>query len=370
MPALSLPESDAAALTHALFPLAPGVVSALEEEDFLLLHSCVVSASRKKRRRVNARGVCYSVTYEDFEMSYRCTAEVTAGWGLSNYHPGRKLNEAALPWFANGEGGQFGVKGGVLIYEDPTVTRLPADLPGLVFTVARENAEMDEAQLVVPAVEDVTSRSWPVVVPPGAGEGAQYGLIYDAAAIWRRSYVLTSPETSETYTDYHLLLGPGSYEAVPLADTWHRLPRSRPVPYAMAALLALPEVAPGDVSGVTVVEEAVAFPPSAAPLVLRAGSGDILPHLATGAPLPVDGLPAGTLWLYEWHEVGAETPTYLSASTRSREGVTTLAGHEPLTGPGEYVPSDTFPFDPVWSSRIPKVLVAVFDLPTGQWVSF
>lgn len=271
MPALSLSESHAAAITHALFPIQPGILAALQEEDFLLMHSCVANASYKKRRRVNNAGVCYSLTYEDFELTYRCTAEVTARWGLGNYRPGRKLNEASMAWFANGVEPLFGVKGGVLIYEEPVVTHLPSDLPGITFTVARENCEVDDGQLVIPKVDAVTLRSWPVPEEPPP-TGSRYDLLYNTTVIWIRKDGPLSDGGTDVYYRYYL-----------------KAPAGSPRPATLAAFLAQPYV-PAEVPGQSVIEEVITLGPGDTITVLREGAG-LLPVLVeAGGVLPLEGV--------------------------------------------------------------------------------
>lgn len=170
MPPLSTAAANASTLAHFLVPVVPGVMHGLQGENFLIVKSCGVKADYKKERKVNpATGHCYAVIYTDFEMSYNLTAEVTGNYGLGNWHPGKRVDQVGGPGFANALEGEFGVQDGILIYEAPTKSRVPGRLPEITFTVARENATLRTDWDVVPAVETVAVKSWPVEAPPVTG---------------------------------------------------------------------------------------------------------------------------------------------------------------------------------------------------------
>jgi len=204
MPALALSLSKSAILAHLSVPFSPAVLEMLQPDDFLLIHSCTDICTRTKERRVNPNtGECYAISYSDLQLRYQITAEALGNYGLANYHPGLQVTSngtsGVLP-FINAID-TFGCTGGTLIYEDPVRTRLSGDLPGITFTVARENATYEAKLIPRVSVDSVTVISTtPDIAPPAApASTVLYADIYLRAAIWIRVLTLTGPVSSIPY---------------------------------------------------------------------------------------------------------------------------------------------------------------------------
>lgn len=264
MPALELSESSSAIILQSMVPVTPGIVGSLLPESFLIVRSVTDRASRQILRKVNNEGKCYARYDYDFQLFHDIEAQELSRYGLANFHPGVALTPAVLICM-NGIN-TFGASGGVHIYESPSRTRLPGELPGIRFTIARENCVLTPP-VAPPAVGTVTTISWPPTEAPAL---ADYAEIYGLSTIWFRTLNIVGPVTGLTYFDNE--------------DWWYTLPVSTPAPTTLGSFLATVDARP-ETSGENEITEVftTTVPGGTA---LRAGAGVIPALLLAGGSIP------------------------------------------------------------------------------------
>ena len=264
MPALALSESSSAILLQSLVPVTPGIVGSLFPEEFLLVRSVTDRATRQILRKVNNAGKCYARYDYDFQLFHDVEALELSRYGLANFHPGVALTPSVLT-FLNGID-TFGASGGVFIYESPQRTRSDGGLPGLRFTIARENCTLT-APTAPPDVATVTSISYPPTVAPAL---ARYDLIYGVSTIWFRTLNVVGPVTGITYFDN--------------VKRWETLPAATAAPSTLGAFLSTVDARP-ETTGENVISEVFT---TTAPggTALRAGAGVIPALLLAGGAIP------------------------------------------------------------------------------------
>jgi len=274
MPALSIEESNSAVLVQTLVPLTPTVLESLQPETYLLVHSCRASATRQILRKVNNDGECYLRADFDFQMFFDLEAEVLSPYGLANWHPGANLTTGtggSLPALAcvNAQMELFRAAGGINILENPSLTYLPGDLPGLSFRIARENAQVPNTPghylPPPPPVGTVTTISFPPTPPDS---GANYAVIYGVSTIALREYNLMGPVSGCV-----MMVAELEYDTTPL---------SIPAPVNLAAYYA---AHPPDTNGVNDILEVVCTDVPGG-RVLLPGEGLIMDLLHAGQSIP------------------------------------------------------------------------------------
>lgn len=117
--------------------LDPSVLTALQEEDCLLIHSCTPEVTQAKEQRFNPRGDNLLTTYSPGQLSWSIEASVLRFDGLADYHPGAALSRRLLPC-ANASYRrpfQFGAAN-ILTYENPRLGMPAGTLPTIAFTIA------------------------------------------------------------------------------------------------------------------------------------------------------------------------------------------------------------------------------------------
>ena len=279
MPALLLDASRRAILAQLNIPFSPAVLEMLHPEDFLIVHAATDLCTRTKERRINPNtGQCYSISYTDLQLRYQITAEATGNYGLANYHPGLELGTAngVLP-FINAID-TFGCTGGTLIYEDPIRTRLSGDLPGITFTVARENATFNPTTIPRVSVATVTTISTVPTIPPTAPSTSTvlYANLYGRSAIWIRALTLTGPISGILYFTNQRL--------------YYSTARSSGAPATLAAFRAQ-AYAGAEGTGnafeeLMILTNTTGVTPIPGGTRLLNGTGLLPPLLAAGTPLP------------------------------------------------------------------------------------
>lgn len=325
MPALSLIESRSAVLIQTLVPVTPGVCSMLMPEDYLLVHSCTASATRQTLRKVNNDGEIYFRADYDLQIFFDIEAEMLSPYGLANWHPGAKLTTNAngtLPALAcaNARTDLFRASGGVDFYENPKLTFLPGDLPGVSFRIARENASVASGLGDPPAVDDVTVITFPPSTPPA---GTDFEDLYEVSTIWVRRLNLYGPVTRYQGSYYQNV------------DVWFTLPDSTPAPADLAAFNALPT------TGVSVPgeNEIIEVVTTAAPGGTYLKGGDesrvILDKLESGNPIPE---PLSWNFLYGYIIPDSSPVTYARTGGYSATATTAeefIAEMQALAGVGD-----------------------------------
>lgn len=117
--------------------LDPTVLTALQEEDCLLIHSCTPEVTQAKEQRFNPSGKNILTAYSPGQLSWAVEASVLRFDGLADYHPGASLSRRLLPC-ANAtyrRPFQFG-PAGTLVYENPRLGIPAGTLPTIAFTIA------------------------------------------------------------------------------------------------------------------------------------------------------------------------------------------------------------------------------------------
>lgn len=140
-----VPLHTSAIAVHSILPAATfsgAVLSELQPEDFLLVHSCTRKGDCDRLQEVDADGsLVLDIRYNQ-RLTYTLTASILAFDGLASYHPGRTLDDRLLA-FANGRPAFQFRPGGKLIYMDPRQTLDAGDLPALEFTVENVFIDLD-----------------------------------------------------------------------------------------------------------------------------------------------------------------------------------------------------------------------------------
>lgn len=108
--------------------------NSLEDETSLRVQSVTISGIREKREYLNASGATDGLEYRNPKISFAYDTQVTAYTGLPTYNPGQEVTSLAN--FADSTLG-FSPGDGVMVMEEPTITRSNTDTDKMTFTVVQ-----------------------------------------------------------------------------------------------------------------------------------------------------------------------------------------------------------------------------------------
>lgn len=173
-------EPEASVFVHALTGIDLVALNLLQGEDFQLVHSLRVAATRQTFREINSGGACFLRVDFDPVLRWTVSAEVLSHQKLSNWHPGRSLTKDEVEFF-NGQFVPFAFAEDVRtsIYEEPVLEMRAGDLSEITYSVVDEFSDYDEAKLVWTGSEGLVA-SIPELIPdippggPGGGGGGGY----------------------------------------------------------------------------------------------------------------------------------------------------------------------------------------------------
>lgn len=133
-----------AVLAHFSTPIDAGSLETLQEEDFLLVHSCTREGTRSLFEDQDQNGGGVVCAYYDPQVRWSIQAEARSLNGLANYHPGLSLSTYALNFF-NAADLPFMFESGTgeLVYEHPVQEAAAGDLVSISFDVVLKFGDLD-----------------------------------------------------------------------------------------------------------------------------------------------------------------------------------------------------------------------------------